>query len=128
MKALAAALPLLVVAIVPALAQDDLPYPKGSTSQTHLAMKFQLVVPSDYDPAKVYSLIVVLHGAGGTETGMAGSLQPLAKEGFVVCAPKSTGPTWNTADVKIAKGVVRPCSVATMPPTLRFARSPAQGS
>ena len=110
MKALAAALPLLVVAFAPALAQDDLPYPKGSTSQMHLGMKFQLVVPPNYDPAKEHSLIVVLHGAGGTETGMAGSLAPLAAEGFVVCAPKSAGPTWTAADVKIVSPIHCACS------------------
>jgi predicted esterase len=92
--------------VTPALAQES-PYPKGSSSQNFAGLKFQLVVPDDYDPGKTWSLVVVLHGAGGTETGMAGTLQPLARDGFVVCAPKSTGQTWNTPDIGKVGEIVR---------------------
>ncbi|MHC4861807.1 MAG: alpha/beta hydrolase family protein [Planctomycetota bacterium] len=89
-----AVLLLSLIAVLPALAEDELPYPKGSTSQTHAG-------------AKEHSLVVVLHGSGGTETGMAGSLQPLAKEGFVVCAPKSSGSSWTKPDIDLVKVIVK---------------------
>jgi hypothetical protein len=38
---------------------------------------------------------------------MAGTLAPLAKEGFVVCAPKSTAATWDTGDIEKVKEIVR---------------------
>lgn len=98
-------LPLLFLLSSPA-AGDGPPYPPGSTSQTIEGLRVQLVIPKDYDPEKKYSLIVVLHGAGGTETGMAGSLEPLAAEGFVVCAPKSTDQTWSASDLEKVKAII----------------------
>jgi predicted esterase len=108
MKRLLAAL--LLVALVPAFAEEEKkksPYPTGSTSQKHSGLKFQLVIPNDYDPAQKYGLMVVLHGAGGTETGMAGSLAPLAEEWFVVCAPKSRAATWSKQDLDDVKNIIR---------------------
>jgi predicted esterase len=101
---------LILVLLVPANAQDEgkkSPYPTGSTSQKHSGLKFQLVMPSDYDPNGKYGLMVVLHGAGGTETGMAGSLAPLAEDWFIVCAPKSRGQTWSTQDLADVKNIIR---------------------
>lgn len=97
-----------ILACVPARAQEEEPpYPRGSSSQRFADLKFQLVLPDDYDPQQEYSLIVILHGAGGTETGMAGALQALASRGFVVCAPKSTAETWNDADVRRVKEITQ---------------------
>ncbi len=100
-------LPALLLPAFPARAGDPLPYPTGSTSQTYAGLRFQLVLPSDYDPGKEYSLIVILHGAGGTETGMAGALRELPPRGFVVCAPKSTGQVWSLSDLGKVKEIVR---------------------
>jgi dienelactone hydrolase len=99
-------LSLLLLLSSTALADGDPPYPKGSTSQNFADLKFQLVVPQDFDSAKEYSLVVVLHGAGGTETGMAGTLRELANFDFIVCAPKSKGPTWSTPDLKNVKKII----------------------
>lgn len=103
---LARTLLLVLLPLAPALAQDQA-YPKGSTSQRFAELKFQLVVPAQLDAENGNPLIVVLHGAGGTETGMAGSLQPLAKDGFVICAPKSTTQVWDKKDVERVKEIVR---------------------
>jgi len=63
-------------------------------------------MPDSFDPAKERSMVVVLHGAGGTETGMAGSLAFLAAEDYVVVAPKSAGQTWEKADLDAVKRIV----------------------
>jgi predicted esterase len=63
-------------------------------------------MPGEWDPAQERSLMVILHGAGGTETGMAGSLAHLAEDGFVVVAPKSAGPTWAKADLDAVRRIV----------------------
>ena len=98
---------LLLLLAGPAVAEGDLPWPKGSTSQQIEGLRVQLVIPDDYTPEKTWALVVVLHGAGGTETGMAASLQPLAKEGFVVAAPKSTDQTWAASDLEKVKAIIR---------------------
>ena len=69
---LARALLLVFLPIAPALAQEDAEFPSGSTSQRFAELKYQLVVPRKLDKENGNPLIVVLHGAGGTETGMAG--------------------------------------------------------
>ena len=107
MKRIAFALVLFLV--VPAVAEEGKgpsPYPTGSSSQNHAGLRFQIVIPGDYDPAKKYALMVVLHGAGGTETGMAASLQPLAEEWFVVFAPKSREATWTKQDLEDVKTII----------------------
>jgi predicted esterase len=98
---------LLLLPLGPVFAEDPLPYPKGSTSQSFADLRFQLVIPADYDPAKEWSLIVVLHGNGGTETGMAASLVELTKDGFIVCAPKSTAMGWDTKDIGRVREIVK---------------------
>jgi predicted esterase len=94
--------------VAPVFAQDgELPYPKGSTEQEHSGLKFKLVIPDDYDAAKEWSLIVILHGAGGSHENMALSLGPLVKDGFIVCAPKSPGPTWDGREVADVRKIVK---------------------
>ncbi|MBI4879956.1 MAG: hypothetical protein HY812_09915 [Planctomycetes bacterium] len=82
------------------------PYPSGSSAQEHAGLKFQLVMPEGYDAAKQYALFIVLHGYGGTETGMAGSFAVLAERDFVVCAPKSTAEGWDEGDLQKVKEIV----------------------
>lgn len=107
MKRITLILVLCLLAPVAAKEEKETLYPTGSTSQTHSGLKFQLVVPTDYDAAKHYALMVVLHGAGGTETGMAGSLAPLAEDQFIVCAPKSRDATWSARDLGDVMGIIR---------------------
>ncbi len=97
----------LLLAGLPARGQGAPAYPKGSSSQEFAGLRFQLVVPADFDPAKTYALLVVLHGLGGEEKSMAQTFEPLSKEGFVVCAPKSTGQGWDAGEVEKVKEIVR---------------------
>ena len=76
-------------------------------SSTRLeGLQCSIVMPAEWDPAKERSLLVILHGAGGTETGMAGSLQFLAEREFVVVAPKSTAATWDKKDLDAVRRIV----------------------
>jgi predicted esterase len=86
----------LLVSLVASSASpaDAPPFPSGTSSQTLEGLRCSIVMPDPFDLSKEHSLVVVLHGNGGTETGMAGSLAHLADEDFVVCAPKSTGLGW----------------------------------
>lgn len=83
-------------------ASAELPYPPGPSSHAIEGLQTELVLPRDLAPGAQASLVIVLHGAGGTATGMAGTLAPLAGQGFVVCAPKSRGQVWEEADLAAA--------------------------
>ncbi len=99
---------LVLFLAIPVLAQDaELPYPKGNTGQEYAGLRFRLVLPEEYDPAKEWSLLVILHGAGGSHENMALSLLPLVKDGFIVCAPKSPGPTWDASEVADVRRIVK---------------------
>lgn len=96
-------LPLLTVGYLPGspLARaDESPYPPGQSIQQIEGLKTVLVLPNEITAEEPASLLVILHGAGGTATGMAGSFSTWAKEGYVVCAPKSTTSTWEPSDLK----------------------------
>ena len=83
-----------------ARAEDDSPpYAPGPSSHEIEGLQTELVVPGEIGAEKA-SLIVVLHGAGGTATGMAGSFAPWAQDGYVVCAPKSRGDVWEVDDLR----------------------------
>jgi predicted esterase len=75
------------------------PFPAGESTQQLEGLKCTLEMPSGFDVAKEHSLIVILHGNGGTDDGMARSLMHLCKDDFVVLAPKSTGVGWSATDV-----------------------------
>src|SRR6185503_8655770 len=96
----------IALAAAPAAPEDAPPFPAGTSSQTLEGLQCSIVMPNGFDVAKEHSLVVVLHGNGGNETGMAGGLQHLAKEDFVVCAPKSHGVGWETAgDIDAVKRI-----------------------
>jgi dienelactone hydrolase len=90
---------------------EDLPYPAGSSSHAIEGLQTELVLPKDLSAEKRGSLVVILHGAGGTATGMAGTLASWAQHGYVVCAPKSVGQVWEAHDlekvVKIAQHLLK---------------------
>jgi dienelactone hydrolase len=90
---------LLLLAALPSAA-DELPYPPGQSIQQLEGLKTVLVLPDGLDAAKPASLVVILHGAGGSATGMAGSFAPWAQDGYVVCAPKAADQTWEPDDLK----------------------------
>ena len=99
---------LILFLVAPVLAQDaELPYPKGSTEQEREGIKYMLVIPNDYDPAKEWSMIVILHGNGGSHKNMALSVGPLAKDGFIIVAPKSPGINWDTSEVVRVREIVK---------------------
>jgi len=95
-------LPLLfgLLLALPAARAEDLPYPPGTSTQEIEGLQTVLVLPSDLSAEKPASFIVVLHGAGGTASGMAGSFAPCAQEGYVVCAPQARDQTWEVEDLK----------------------------
>lgn len=74
-------------------------YPEGSSVQEIEGLQVSLVVPRAAEDGAKASLLIVLHGAGGTATGMAGSFAGWAKDGYVVCAPKSKGQVWEKDDL-----------------------------
>lgn len=78
---------------------DDLPYPLGTSSQQIEGLQTELALPKDLSAEKKASLVVILHGNGGSATGMLGSLGEWPAKGYVVCAPKSTGIGWSDLDV-----------------------------
>jgi predicted esterase len=99
----------LLLLVAPAFAQDaDPAYPKGNTEHEFAGLKFKLFIPDDYDPAKKWSMVVILHGSGGSHHNMALSLGPLVPKGFIVCAPKSRGDQrWSVEDIGDVKKIVR---------------------
>jgi predicted esterase len=104
---------ILRVAILPALlatalAQEGtLPYPSGTSGQHRDGLDFQLVVPAGLEPDVECSLLMILHGYGGSATGMASGLSSLSSEGFVVFAPKSTGDGWDESDLGKVKSILQ---------------------
>lgn len=107
---LVAAAAALAVAVVspPLRAGDgDPPFPAGTSSQELEGLRCSIVMPAEWDATKERSLAVILHGNGGTETGMAGALEFLSREGFCVLAPKSKGLGWDDADVAAVRRIVK---------------------
>lgn len=98
-------LALLTVAGTPAARAEGLPYPAGPSSQPLEGLQTELNLPPGLGAQARGSLVVILHGAGGSATGMAGSLASWAQHGYVVCAPKSTGATWSDPDLAAVKRI-----------------------
>ena len=93
----------LICAAVLALAQpvgaEDVPYAEGRSSVEIEGLVVKLNIPAGLSPEKPVSLVIVLHGAGGTAAGMAGSMHEWDDLGYVVCAPKSKGQVWTATDL-----------------------------
>lgn len=94
------ALLVLLAVSPPPAAADELPYPPGQSIQQLEGLKTVLILPDDLAAEKPASMVVILHGAGGTATGMAGGYVPWAKDNYVVCAPKAKDQTWEPDDLK----------------------------
>lgn len=94
------ALTALITAGLPPAAAEDLPYPPGQSIHQIEGLKTVLVMPDAIDPEKPASMVLILHGAGGTATGMAGGFVPWAKDNYVVCAPKAQDQTWEPDDLR----------------------------
>ena len=85
--------------------EAELPYAAGRSSHRIEGLQVELDVPKGLTVKKPASLVVILHGAGGTATGMAGALQSLSAENYVVCAPKSVGKVWEAPDLEKVKAI-----------------------
>ncbi|MHC4924643.1 MAG: hypothetical protein ACYTG4_11295 [Planctomycetota bacterium] len=85
---------------------QDAPFPAGISSQTLEGLKCSVVMPENWSADREWSLMVILHGAGGTETGMSHALAFLAEHEFCVVAPKSKGQTWAKADLDAVRKIV----------------------
>lgn len=92
--------------LAPPAGAEEPPFPAGTSSRTLEGLRCSVVMPEAFDPAKERSMVVILHGAGGTETGMAGALAHLAGDDVVVLAPKSAGATWAKADLDAVRRIV----------------------
>src|SRR5690242_1692594 len=92
-RCLAAAVLSVVGAVAGARAfpADAPPFPAGESTQQLEGLKCTIEMPVGFDVALEHSLVVILHGNGGSDDGMARSLMHLCKEDFVVLAPKSRG-------------------------------------
>ena len=96
-----------VLGLVPARAHaDELPYPAGRSTQTIEGLTVELGVPENLTKEAPASLVVILHGAGGTATGMAAALREWIPLGYVICAPKSKGQVWSDSDVDAVKRII----------------------
>ena len=84
---------------------DDWPYPPGRSSPVIEGLTVELDLPRELSKDKPASMVVILHGAGGTATGMAGSLREWTGLGYVICAPKSTDQTWSAPDIQAVKRI-----------------------
>ncbi|MDA1193826.1 MAG: hypothetical protein O2894_01440 [Planctomycetota bacterium] len=108
MRTLAWAAAILFVATSGTQARaEDLPYPAGRSTQQIEGLTVELALPASLDQAKPASLVVILHGAGGSATGMAAAMREWCEENYVVCAPKSGGDVWSDADVKRVKKIAQ---------------------
>jgi hypothetical protein len=90
-----------------ATAEEDLPYPPGESRHTLEGLRTTLLVPEDISAENPASLLVGIHGAGGTARGMAQSLSAWTDAGFVVCAPKSRGIVWEPAHVEAVARIAK---------------------
>ncbi len=123
------ALVLALIALSTSRASAEPPYPEGSTSQRFEGMKFQIHVPPE--SARVeggLSLLVILQGAGGTETGKAGAGRTFVERGCIICAPKSAGATWAAADLAtVRKLTAHLCEAYKVIPARRHAAGFSNG-
>lgn len=78
---------------------EELPWPEGRSTQELHGLKVILDLPKGVASMRDASLVVILHGAGGSAEGMAGALGGWPAEGYVVCAPKAKGQTWTPDDL-----------------------------
>jgi len=97
---------LLCLLALPVLADDELPYPRGKSTQTLEGLEFALLLPSDYDASREYALIYALHGMHGKAVDLVDAFQPLTRHGFVVVAPQSPRPGWDQANVNRSKAII----------------------
>ena len=105
--ALVLALPVIaLLSAGPTARAEDAPFPAGTSSHELHGLKCSIVMPGEFDAAAEHSLVVILHGYGGTETGMAAALAHLAADDYVVCAPKSRGDGWEKRDLGDVRAIV----------------------
>ena len=101
-----AALVLLLTATVVSAEGDAPAYPAGRSTQQIEGLKVELGIPEGLTKDKPASMLVILHGSGGSAVGMAASMREWIPEGYVVVAPKSSGQVWSDSDVAKVKKVI----------------------
>lgn len=102
---LAAAFGLVAATVPAALSQEAAPFPAGESSHRLEGLNVMIEMPEAFDVSKEHSMVVILHGAGGSESGMARSLAHLTKLDYVVVAPKSTAATWSEPDLAAVRKI-----------------------
>ncbi len=104
MAILALALLPTVLAVGAARA-DDAPYPAGESSPEIEGLSTTLVCPSEMSADKRCSLLLVMHGSGGTGSGMAHAFAGWAQDGYVVVAPQAHTNDWQPSELDAAKRI-----------------------
>jgi predicted esterase len=98
-----------------ATARAEGPYPVGRTETEMEGLKTTLLVPDQVADGQPASLILLLHGLGDSGANLANSLVEWVEQGYLVCAPSSTGRAWSLPDVKavarIGKRLIEETSV-----------------
>jgi predicted esterase len=97
---------LLLLAARPGAA-EELTVAAGRSSATVDGLVVEFDLPKDLSKSKPGSLLFVLHGAGGSATGMVGLLRGWVSKGYIVAAPKSSGQSWTQPDIQKALGIAR---------------------
>jgi predicted esterase len=95
----------LLLAALPARAEDPA-YPAGRSRPEIEGLRTVLHVPEGLSRERPASLLLMLHGAGGSAEGMADGMGAWVRSGFVVCAPQARDVTWEPADVAAARRIV----------------------
>ncbi len=107
LRTIAASLCLFVLVGGVCAEDEALPFPEGRSTQQLEGLTVEVGLPKGLSKAKPASLVVVLHGAGGSATGMAAALREWIPDGYVVCAPKSSGQVWSDSDVGRVKKIMQ---------------------
>jgi predicted esterase len=98
----------LILLVPPAvLGAEERPFPAGKSTASLGGLSWHVEMPMKWDPAREYSLLVCLHGAGATGESLASWFGPLVGDDFILLAPQAKGPAWNKPDVEIVRGVVK---------------------
>jgi poly(3-hydroxybutyrate) depolymerase len=94
-----------LLAAPPDLQADEPAYPAGRSKQEIEGLRTWLRIPERISADAPASLVVILHGAGGSGSGMVDSLAAWERDGYVVCAPKAKDMTWEPNEVEQVKAI-----------------------
>ena len=96
-------------------AQDEaLPYPAGRSEHVIEGYPTTLHVPDKISREKPASLVILLHGYGGSGRNLSTLLGAWPSNGYLVCAPEAPAKSWNQSKVRVVIKIAKKL-LATMP-------------